>query len=102
MILKTLSILAGIFTGFLSFVGIIGLVFTVIGSEAGPLVMRVGRLGVTSNSIGGFVACALITLCLLITTWVFISYFPRRISHTNALSFSEDNKPHMAPRKSSD
>jgi hypothetical protein len=84
MILKTLSILAGMLTGFLSFVSILGLVFTVIGSESGPLVMRVGRLGVTSDSIGGFVACALITLCLLIATWVFISYFPRRVSRTNA------------------
>lgn len=78
-ILKGLSILLGLFTGYLAIVAIAGLVMTPFGIGAGPLTMRIGAYGVTSESVSGYLVCAVVTFALTSMTWVFISLIPRKI-----------------------
>jgi len=79
-LLKIVSIVLGLFTGYLTCVGILGLALGPFGVFAGPLVICVGRYGVTTESVLGYLVCLAVIVGLGTATWALLSLIPARLT----------------------
>lgn len=77
---RMLSVLGGVLTGYLALVGIIGLVLAPFEVTAGPLTMRVGRYGATTETVPGFLVCSVVTIGLCVASWALLVWIPVKLT----------------------